>query len=63
MNDDTITYGEIRKKVEIKLSKAVGILATKDQTTKIRELAPKVAEGTMTYADALDEIESLERPF
>lgn len=56
---DPYTYGEIRKKVEIKLNKEFPD-ATKDQLHLIRKLAPDVAEGTLTYDDAVEQIKDAE---
>lgn len=59
MNDKTLTYGEIRKGIEVKLHAAIGISGSPDQVQRIRELAPKVAEGKMTYDQALLEVETV----
>lgn len=54
----TLTYGEIRKDVEIKLNRRF-MNATQEQVKKIRELAPVVANGEMSMADAVLEVDSL----
>lgn len=60
MSEDEITYGEIRKKVEAKLHKKIGLSASKAQVDKIRELAPKIATGEMKFDDALQEVIDME---
>lgn len=53
------TYGEIRKNIESKLSKEIGMWALKGQIIKIRELAPLIAQGKMTYDHALSQIKAI----
>lgn len=54
--DDSMTYGEIRKRVEVKMNRQIGVDASQAQIEKIRELAPLVAEGKMKYEDAYQEV-------
>lgn len=54
-----ITLGEIRKDVETKLHRRflkLRIMPTENQTIKIRELAPEIAEGKLNINDAFAEI-------
>lgn len=59
MAEQPQTFGEIRKKVEAKMNKEIHP-ASPEQVTRIRKLAPKVAEGTITYDAAIEEIRNLQ---
>ena len=48
-----MTFGEIRRRVESKLHREVGVAVSREQITLIRRLAVLVAEGKMSTEQAL----------
>lgn len=59
MSGNTYTYGEIRKKVEVKMHKELGVNITQAQVVEIRKLAPLVAEGKIKYNAAIAKVKLL----
>lgn len=55
----TLTFGEIRRDVETKMHKRLGVSISVEQLDKVRELSPKVAEGKLNFEAAILEVEAI----